>query len=81
MSLAVLRDSPRYDIAASIVRELQEHGYVAYFAGGCIRDALLNIPPKDIDIATSATPDQVQASLSQDNSCGIQFGVVACPGG
>ena len=32
--------------------------YVAYFAGGCVRDALQGVPPKDIDIATSARPDQ-----------------------
>jgi putative nucleotidyltransferase with HDIG domain len=76
MSLAVLRDSPRYDVAASIVRELREHGYVAYFAGGCIRDALLNIPPKDIDIATSASPAQVQALFQRTIPVGIQFGVV-----
>ena len=76
MSLAVLRESPRYDVAASIVRELQEHAYVAYFAGGCIRDALLNIPPKDIDIATSASPEQVQALFHRTIPVGIQFGVV-----
>jgi putative nucleotidyltransferase with HDIG domain len=76
MSLAVLRDSPRYDVAASIVRELREHAYVAYFAGGCIRDALLNIPPKDIDIATSASPEQVQALFHRTIPVGIQFGVV-----
>ena len=76
MSLAVLRDSPRYDVAASIVRELQEHAYVAYLAGGCIRDALLNIPPKDIDIATSASPEQVQALFHRTIPVGIQFGVV-----
>jgi tRNA nucleotidyltransferase/poly(A) polymerase len=76
MSLAVLRDSPRYDVAASIVRELQEHAYVAYFAGGCIRDALLDIPPKDIDIATSASPEQVQALFHRTIPVGIQFGVV-----
>jgi putative nucleotidyltransferase with HDIG domain len=76
MSLAVLLDSPRYHVAASIVRELQEHAYVAYFAGGCIRDALLNIPPKDIDIATSASPEQVQALFHRTIPVGIQFGVV-----
>jgi tRNA nucleotidyltransferase/poly(A) polymerase len=76
MSLAVLRDSPRYDVAASIVRELQEHAYMAYFAGGCIRDALLDIPPKDIDIATSASPEQVQALFHRTIPVGIQFGVV-----
>ena len=70
MSLAVLRDSKPYPVAASIVQKLQEHGYVAYFAGGCVRDALQDIPPKDIDIATSANPDQVQATFSEDHSGG-----------
>jgi putative nucleotidyltransferase with HDIG domain len=76
MSLAVLRDSKPYQVAASIVQRLQEHGYVAYFAGGCVRDALLGVPPKDIDIATSASPGQVQGLFHRTIPVGIQFGVV-----
>jgi putative nucleotidyltransferase with HDIG domain len=76
MSMAVLRDSKPYQVAASIVQKLQEHGYVAYFAGGCIRDALQEIPPKDIDIATSANPDQVQGLFDRTVPVGIQFGVI-----
>jgi len=76
MSLAVLRDSKPYPVAASIVQKLQEHGFVAYFAGGCIRDALLDVPPKDIDIATSADPGQVQSLFQRTIPVGIQFGVV-----
>lgn len=76
MSLQVLRDSKPYHVAAAIVRKLQQHGYVAYFAGGCVRDALLSIPPKDIDIATSANPEQVQDLFQRTVPVGIQFGVV-----
>ena len=76
MSLALLRDSKLYEVAASIVRKLREHGYVAYFAGGCVRDALQDIPPKDIDIVTSAKPDQVQRLFERTIPVGIQFGVV-----
>jgi poly(A) polymerase len=76
MSLAVLRDSKPYPVAASIVQRLHAHGYVAYFAGGCIRDALQEIPPKDIDIATSANPDQVQGLFHRTIPVGVQFGVV-----
>src|ERR1700730_7586641 len=76
MSLAVLRDSKLYEGAASILEKLREHGYVAYFAGGCVRDALQDIPPKDIDIATSAKPDQVQGLFARTIPVGIQFGVV-----
>src|SRR5271163_1768130 len=76
MSLAVLRDSKPYQVAVSIVQRLREHGYVAYFAGGCVRDALQGVPPKDIDIATSASPDQVQGLFRRTIPVGIQFGVV-----
>ncbi len=76
MSLQVLRDSKPYHVAAAIVRKLRQHGYVAYFAGGCVRDALLSIPPKDIDIATSANPEQVQDLFQRTVPVGIQFGVV-----
>jgi tRNA nucleotidyltransferase/poly(A) polymerase len=54
MDLPVLRESKPYSVAASVVRKLQENGFVAYFAGGSIRDALRGTAPKDIDIATSA---------------------------
>ncbi len=76
MSLAVLRDAKPYRIAAAIAQKLHEHGYVAYFAGGCVRDALLKIPPKDIDIATSANPDEVQSLFHRTIPVGVQFGVV-----
>ena len=74
--MAVLRDSTPYAAAASIVRRLQEHGHVAYFAGGCVRDALRNVPPKDIDIATDAKPEQVQRLFRKTIPVGVQFGVV-----
>jgi tRNA nucleotidyltransferase/poly(A) polymerase len=76
MSLAALRESKPYHVATAIVQKLHEHGFVAYFAGGCIRDALQDIPPKDIDIATSANPGQVQALFQRTIPVGIQFGVV-----
>jgi tRNA nucleotidyltransferase/poly(A) polymerase len=76
MSLPVLRDSMPYSVAVSIVRKLQESGFVAYFAGGCIRDALRGTAPKDIDIATSAKPGQVQGLFRRTVPVGVQFGVV-----
>jgi putative nucleotidyltransferase with HDIG domain len=76
MRLPVLGESKPYHVAASIVRELQERGFVAYFAGGCIRDALRGTAPKDIDIATSAKPGQVQGLFRRTVPVGVQFGVV-----
>lgn len=76
MSLAALQDSKPYLVAASIVQRLQTHGFLAYFAGGCIRDALRGIAPKDIDIATNASPGKVQELFSRTIPVGVQFGVV-----
>jgi putative nucleotidyltransferase with HDIG domain len=76
MRLDVLRGSKSFPAAVSIVRTLREQGRVAYFAGGCVRDALMNIAPKDIDIATSATPEEVQKLFRRTVAVGVQFGVV-----
>ena len=46
--------------ALSVVEHLQREGHVTYFVGGCVRDALLGRTPKDFDIATDATPEQLK---------------------
>ena len=63
-------------IAHSIVQRLVDAGHVAYFAGGWVRDHLLNLPSSDIDIATSASPDQVAALFTKTIPVGIAFGSV-----
>ena len=65
--------------AAKIVRTLREHGYQAYFAGGCVRDLLLGREPADFDVATDATPQQVMQIFPQTFAVGEQFGVVLVP--
>ena len=42
-----------------IINILESHGFEAYIVGGCVRDSLLHITPKDWDIATNATPSEV----------------------
>src|SRR3989338_5459919 len=44
----------------SVVAELEKHGFEAYVVGGCVRDMLLGREPEDWDVATSATPEEVQ---------------------
>lgn len=51
-------------------------GHTTYFAGGCVRDRLLGTSPKDYDIATSATPDEVQELFPRSNAIGAHFGVI-----
>lgn len=66
----------RYLAALRIVRRLRALGHAAYFAGGCVRDLLLGVPAQDFDVATSATPDLVQAAFERTESVGAHFGVV-----
>jgi poly(A) polymerase len=65
-----------YRAALRIVRRLRALGHAAYFAGGCVRDLLLGVEPQDFDVATSATPELVQAAFPRTESVGAHFGVV-----
>lgn len=47
--------------AVDLVERLQEEGYVTYLVGGCVRDLLLDLSPKDFDIATTASPEECKA--------------------
>jgi len=62
--------------ARRIVEKLRLHGYQALFAGGWVRDFLLRRSAKDIDIATSARPDEVLQLFPRATAIGVQFGVV-----
>lgn len=62
--------------AVSVVERLQNAGYQAYLVGGCVRDLLLNIEPKDFDVATSATPEQVRAEFRNARVIGRRFKLV-----
>ncbi|MFF2482196.1 CCA tRNA nucleotidyltransferase [Paenibacillus sp. NPDC058071] len=59
-----------------VVAKLEEHGYEAVFVGGCVRDAVMGLPIKDIDIATSARPEQVMELFPRCVPTGLQHGTV-----
>jgi len=60
-----------------IIVTLNQGGFKAYLAGGCVRDAILKQTPKDFDIATSARPDSILKLFPNSNRQGKAFGVVA----
>jgi len=62
--------------AKEIVRVLQSAGHVSYLVGGCVRDLLCNIEPKDFDIATSALPQQVRRRVFGSYIIGKRFRLV-----
>ena len=59
-----------------IVQALQKAGFEAYFAGGCVRDHLMDRPCKDIDIATNAQPEDILDLFPRSQSVGKAFGVI-----
>lgn len=65
-----------YQAACHIVRALKSAGHEAVLAGGCVRDRLLGIVPKDYDVATSALPEQVKAVFPGSKGVGEAFAVV-----
>jgi poly(A) polymerase len=62
--------------ARTIVQTLRARGFAAYLAGGCVRDKLLGVEPKDFDVATSARAVEVQRLFAYTVPVGAQFGVV-----
>ena len=64
------------EIATTIVRKLAEAGYIAYFAGGWVRDYIMDHPSSDIDIATDASPEKILEIFPKTIQVGISFGVV-----
>jgi poly(A) polymerase len=62
--------------ARFIVETLVKSGFTAYYAGGWVRDFLLQLPSDDIDIATNAPPEKVQSLFSHTVPIGIAFGII-----
>jgi putative nucleotidyltransferase with HDIG domain len=59
-----------------IIEILKKAGHEAYWAGGCVRDMLLGIEPKDFDIVTSAKPEEIEDLLEHTIPIGKEFGVI-----
>jgi len=70
---------PIHSHALEIIQTLNRAGHIAYFAGGWVRDYLMGHPSDDIDIATSASPQQVLDLFPRTILVGLQFGVVIVP--
>lgn len=63
-------------LATQIVKKLQEAGYIAYFAGGWVRDLVMQHPSSDVDIATDAPPEKILDLFPKTVHVGLAFGVV-----
>ena len=63
-------------VAREIVARLRESGHIAYFAGGCVRDMVRGLTPKDYDVVTDARPEAVQTLFPRTFAVGAHFGVI-----
>ncbi len=64
------------NFAIEVVQRLRQAGYEALWAGGCVRDELLNLVPQDYDVATNARPEEVRRLFRHTVAVGESFGVV-----
>jgi tRNA nucleotidyltransferase/poly(A) polymerase len=70
------------EFAIEVVQKLRAAGFEALWAGGCVRDQLLGIEPKDYDVATSARPEQIRELFGHKRTLaiGVSFGVITVLG-
>jgi poly(A) polymerase len=75
-------NDPKREFAVDVVRKLQQAGFTALWAGGCVRDLLLGHAPDDYDVATSARPDEVRNLFGKGRTLaiGASFGVILVRG-
>ena len=62
--------------ARKVVEQLSNDGYEAFLVGGCVRDLLMGLKPKDFDVATDATPEQVNQLFRRSRIVGRRFQIV-----
>ena len=72
----VLPTSPDAQAAIGVIAGLRAAGHSAFLVGGCVRDLILGLEPKDYDVATSAHPGEVAAVFPRVIEVGVAFGVV-----
>ncbi|HRK99784.1 MAG TPA: CCA tRNA nucleotidyltransferase, partial [Trichococcus flocculiformis] len=69
-------EAPEFQKAIPIIEAIERAGYEAYFVGGSVRDALLHLDISDVDIASSAMPEEIQRIFPITFDVGIQHGTV-----
>lgn len=72
----LLADEPEARRAAEVIARIRAAGHQALLVGGCVRDSLLGLAPREYDIATSARPDEIEALFPKTFAVGRAFGVI-----
>lgn len=69
------KKTPQFHSALEVIKKLQEHGYIAVLAGGCVRDTMLDLEPKDYDIASNIGLSEIMTIFPDVQPVGKAFGV------
>ncbi len=77
--MTVFENHKQWNDVKAVCSRLRKAGYQGLLAGGCVRDLLMNREPNDFDVATDATPDQVEALFDKSIAVGKSFGVIVLP--
>jgi tRNA nucleotidyltransferase/poly(A) polymerase len=82
LAMPDLNPNEQRRFAEEVVRRLRAAGFAAFWAGGCVRDRLLGRTPKDYDVATDATPPEIQILFGRHRTLavGASFGVITVKG-
>lgn len=68
-----------FSAVETVYHKLSAAGYLVYLTGGCVRDALLQMPIGDFDLATDATPEQIEGLFEKTIAVGKEFGIIMVP--
>ncbi|XJS11588.1 CCA tRNA nucleotidyltransferase [Aerococcaceae bacterium WGS1372] len=74
--MPVLLEDELFKKALPVLKQIESHGYEAYFVGGCVRDTLLNKTINDIDIASSARPEEIEKIFKTTFDVGKEHGTI-----
>lgn len=66
---------PRFHGAMAVASRIHGHGFLVYFAGGCVRDAIMGRSPHDYDLVSTASPEQIAKIFDKVVAVGESFGV------
>jgi len=76
LRLTPLHRQVQFQSAVRLIQSLRDEGFETVFAGGCVRDSLLGVVPKDLDIATAAPPTTVETLFPRTLAVGKAFGTI-----
>lgn len=79
MSATDFENHKQWSDVKAVCARLRKAGFQALLAGGCVRDLLMGREPNDFDVATDATPDQIEALFDRAIAVGKAFGVIILP--